>query len=83
MSADIISLQEWRREHREHHRHENEHHRHENMSVSVPFVLPTWPFGWLLPMLVEIDVSIGACDLALTYRAGTDEGGATGDAGQY
>jgi hypothetical protein len=57
MSADIISLQEWRREH-------CEHHRHENMSVSVPFVfsvpfvLPTWPFGWLLPMLVEFDVSM-------------------------
>jgi hypothetical protein len=49
MSADIISLQEWRRKH-------CEHHRHENMSVTFPFVLPTWPFGWLRPMLMEIEV---------------------------
>ena len=51
MSADIISLQEWRRKH-------CEHHQHETMPVSFPFILPTWPSGRLLPMLVEIAVSM-------------------------
>ena len=69
MSADIISLQEWRRKH-------CEHHQHETMSVSFPFILPTWPCGWLLPMLVEIDVSIIAAFGALaTCFSGQTSGG--------
>ncbi len=49
MSAEIVSLQAWRRRH-------GEHHEPESRSVRFPCLLPTWPYGWLQPMLVEIDV---------------------------
>jgi hypothetical protein len=51
MSAEIISLHAWRREHRE-------HREPETTSVSVPFLLPTWPCGWLQPVLVEVDLGL-------------------------
>jgi hypothetical protein len=46
MSAEIISLQAWR----------SEYHEPANRSVNFSLLLPTWPYGWLRPMLVEIDV---------------------------
>ena len=45
MSAQIIDLHAWRREHRP----------PEPTFVSVPFLLPTWPWGWLQPVVVEVD----------------------------
>lgn len=49
MSAKIVSLQAWRRRH-------SGHSEPESHSVSFPCLLPTWPYGWLQPMLVEVDV---------------------------
>jgi hypothetical protein len=49
MSAEIISLEAWRREH-------SAHHEPEQNALKIPFFVPTWPCGWLQPMLVEIDV---------------------------
>jgi hypothetical protein len=48
MSAEIIDLRAWRREHRA----------PETTFVSVPLLLPTWPWGWLQPVLVEVDLGI-------------------------
>jgi hypothetical protein len=48
MSAEIINLRAWRRAHRT----------HETTFVSVPLLLPTWPWGWLQPVLVEVDLGI-------------------------
>jgi hypothetical protein len=48
MSAEIIDFCAWRREHRA----------PEATSVSVPVLLPTWPWGWLLPSLVDLDLGI-------------------------
>ena len=50
MSAEIICLQAWRGSHRV--------QPPANRSVSFPLLLPTWPCGWLQPMLVEIDVGM-------------------------
>jgi hypothetical protein len=44
MSAEIIDLRAWRREHRS----------VERTPVKFPFLVPTWPWGWLLPVLMEI-----------------------------
>jgi hypothetical protein len=44
MSAEIINLRAWRRAHRE----------TERMQVNVPVLVPTWPWGWLAPVLIEI-----------------------------
>lgn len=49
MSAEIVSLQAWRRRH-------SEHREPESHPVSLPCLLPTWPYGWLQPVLVDIDV---------------------------
>jgi hypothetical protein len=49
MSAEIISLEAWRRGH-------CAQHEPEQRALTIPFLLPTWPCGWLQPMLVEIDV---------------------------
>ena len=48
MSAKIIDLGAWRREHRA----------PKKTCVSVPLLLPTWPWGWLQPVLVEVDLGI-------------------------
>ena len=48
MSAEIIDLCAWRRERRA----------PETTFVSVPLLLPTWPWGWLQPVLVEVDLGI-------------------------
>jgi hypothetical protein len=48
MSAEIIDLHAWRREHRA----------PETMFVSIPFLLPTWPWGWLQPVVVEVDLGM-------------------------
>jgi hypothetical protein len=48
MSADIIDFCAWRREHRA----------PDTTFVSVPLMLPTWPWGWLLPSLVDVDLGI-------------------------
>jgi hypothetical protein len=48
MSAQIIDLHAWRREHRP----------PEPIFVSVPFLLPTWPWGWLKPVVVEVDLGL-------------------------
>ena len=48
MSAEIIDLGAWRREHRA----------PKKTCVSVPLLLPTWPWGWLQPVLVDIDLGI-------------------------
>jgi hypothetical protein len=53
MSAEIISLEAWRRRH-------CAHHEPEDSSVRVQFLVPTWPWLWLQPMLVEIDVGMVA-----------------------
>jgi hypothetical protein len=49
MSAEIISLEAWRRGH-------CVHHEPERSPLRIPFLVPTWPYGWLQPMLVEIEV---------------------------
>jgi hypothetical protein len=51
MSAEIISLEAWRRRHCAHHEPQ------QNAALRIPFLVPTWPCGWLQPMLVEIDMS--------------------------
>lgn len=61
MSAEIVSLQAWRRQH-------CAHRQPEQSAVSVPFLVPTWPCGWLQPMLVEIDVGVIAEFGALAVR---------------
>ena len=48
MSAEIIDFCAWRREHRA----------PEATPASVPVLLPTWPWGWLLPSLVDVDLGI-------------------------
>jgi len=48
MSAEIIDLQAWRRAHCV----------AKTKSVSVPLLLPTWPWGWLQPVLVEVEVGM-------------------------
>jgi hypothetical protein len=69
MSAEIISLQAWRQQHCAHHEPEA---RSEDRPVSVPFLLPTWPYGWLQPMLVEVDMGLIAELFALTPLPRTD-----------
>jgi hypothetical protein len=44
MSAQIIDLRAWRREHRS----------AEPTPVKIPVLVPTWPWGWLLPVLIEM-----------------------------
>jgi hypothetical protein len=51
MSAEIVSLQAWRRRH-------SEHREPESHSVSFPCLLPTWPYGWLQPVLVDVGVKM-------------------------
>jgi hypothetical protein len=51
MSAEIVSLQAWRRQH-------GAHQEPEAGAVSVPLLVPTWPCGWLQPMWLEIDVAM-------------------------
>jgi hypothetical protein len=51
MSAEIIDLRAWRQEHRE-------TQEPETRLISVPFLLPTWPWGWLQPVLLEVAVGI-------------------------
>ena len=63
MSAEIISLQAWRRQHCARPEPET---RSEDRPVSLPLLLPTWPYGWLQPMLVEVDVGMIAELFALT-----------------
>ena len=48
MSAEIIDLQAWRRERRSEQRSVG----HE--AVRIPILAPTWPWGWLLPVLIEM-----------------------------
>jgi hypothetical protein len=48
MSAEIIDFRTWCREHRA----------PETTSISFPLLLPTWPWGWLQPVLLEVDVGI-------------------------
>jgi hypothetical protein len=51
MSAEIISLEAWRRRH-------CAAEEPTNRSVTIPCLLPTWPWLWLQPTLVEIDVGM-------------------------
>jgi hypothetical protein len=44
MSAKIIDLRAWRLEHRA----------PERTQVNIPLLVPTWPWGWLAPVLIEI-----------------------------
>jgi hypothetical protein len=44
MSAEIIDLRAWRREHLA----------PERTLVSLLLLLPAWPWGWLQPVLVEV-----------------------------
>jgi hypothetical protein len=46
MSAEIIDLCAWRREHRP----------VEHAPVKIPLLVPTWPWGWLLPVLIEMTI---------------------------
>lgn len=46
MSAEIVDLRAWRREHRP----------LEHSLVKFPLLLPTWPWGWLLPVLIEMTI---------------------------
>lgn len=48
MSAEIIDLHAWRCAHRA----------PEMAPVTVPVLLPTWPWGWLQPTLFEVDVGM-------------------------
>ena len=48
MSAEIIDLHTWRCAHRA----------PEMAPVTVPVLLPTWPWGWLQPTLFEVDVGM-------------------------
>ncbi len=46
MSADIIDFRAWCREHKA----------PETTAISIPLLLPTWPWGWLQPVLLELSV---------------------------
>lgn len=48
MSAEIIDLRAWRRDHRP------EQASVEHVPVKMPLLVPTWPWGWLLPVLIEM-----------------------------
>lgn len=48
MTAQIIDLGAWRRKHRA----------PQTNAMRIPFLLPTWPWGWLQPVLVEVEVAI-------------------------
>jgi hypothetical protein len=70
MSAEIISLEVWRRGH-------CAHQEPERSPLRIPFLVPTWPCGWLQPMLVEIDVgkivelgALAACAAGQTGSGG-------------
>jgi hypothetical protein len=49
MSAEIINLHAWRRE---------RNRVPKTTFVSIPFLLPTWPWGWLQPVVVEVDLGM-------------------------
>lgn len=59
MSAEIIDLREWRRDHRP----------LEQVLVkkSLP-LLPTWPWGWFLPVLIEMTFEQWRCGFQLTIN---------------
>ena len=44
VSAEIVDLHVWRREHKA----------RQHRLVTFPVLLPTWPWGWLLPVLAEM-----------------------------
>jgi len=48
VSAEIIDFHAWRRAHRA----------PETALGRIPFLVPTWPWGWLQPALVEVDLGM-------------------------
>ena len=46
MSAEVIDLRAWRRARRE----------PERKQVKIPLLVPSWPWGWLQPVLVEVTI---------------------------
>ena len=59
MQAEIIDFRAWRREHRA----------PETTTISFPVLLPTWPWGWLQPMLLEVNVGVGSRSLMPPSRS--------------
>jgi hypothetical protein len=60
MSAEIIDFQAWRRAHRA----------SEPRFARIPFLVPTWPWGWLQPALVEVEFG-----MPVGFGGKTDVGG--------